>query len=56
MQEKLDQISKRYNLIFVLLFGSRAKNQIQNEESDLDIAILAKNDIHVDLFGKLFTI
>lgn len=40
----IERLSKKFNLKLVILYGSYAKNK-QNENSDIDIAILGKNII-----------
>lgn len=47
-KEKLDQIKKvgqKYDLDFIVMFGSQAKGQIITKETDLDIAVYKTGDI-----------
>jgi len=53
--KKIAAISKKYGLIFIVLFGSRARNQKRTAESDTDIAVLTKNEPDYTLFGELFS-
>ncbi len=61
-ERKIIDLAKRYNLKFVILYGSKAKNR-ENIQSDIDIAILGEEvitfDILVDLnneFAELFCV
>lgn len=48
--EKMKEILvKEFNPFFIILFGSYAK-KMQNSESDIDIAIFAKNKTKKDIF------
>lgn len=38
IKKKIKPIAKKYNLVYVWLFGSYAKN-LQNEDSDIDIIV-----------------
>ncbi|QQG40754.1 MAG: nucleotidyltransferase domain-containing protein [Candidatus Levyibacteriota bacterium] len=44
-KEKMAAIAKKHGLVFVVLFGSKARGEKPNAESDLDIAVLAKKDL-----------
>lgn len=54
-EQKISEISKKYGLIFVILFGSRARGDKQNVESDLDIAVLTEKKPDAHLFGELYS-
>lgn len=44
---KIEKLAKKYNLKFVVLYGSRAKG-IAKENSDIDIAVLGESTIAFD--------
>lgn len=52
---KVEKIAKKYRLAFVIFFGSKARGERANEESDLDIAVLSLQEPDYDLFGKIFS-
>lgn len=56
-KEKLAGIAKRHHLVFVVLFGSRARGERKNVESDLDIAVLVKKEPtyrqYMDIYGDI---
>jgi len=52
-KKKINQIAKKFQLVFVVVFGSQAKEQEQ-KTSDLDIAVLTKKKISYQLFSRLF--
>ena len=54
-KEKIARIAKKYNLVFVILFGSKARKEKPNIETDLDIAVLAKKETDYKLFGNLYS-
>lgn len=52
---RVARVAKKYNLVFVILFGSKARMEKPNPETDFDIAVLTKKDPDYKLFGKLFS-
>lgn len=52
---RVTSVAKKYNLVFVVLFGSKARTEKPNPETDLDIAILTKSEADYKLLGKLFS-
>jgi predicted nucleotidyltransferase len=54
-KKEISRIAKKYKIVFVILFGSRARMEKPNSETDLDIAVLAKKETDYKLFGKLFS-
>lgn len=53
IKKHIATIGKQYDLLFVVLFGSRARKQTHTA-SDLDIAVMVKQTPDEALFGKLF--
>lgn len=51
---KIEKIAKKYKLVFVVLFGSKARKEKANTESDLDIGVLCPQEPDYKLFGNLF--
>ena len=54
-KEKIAAIAKKFNIVFVVLFGSKARSERPNAETDLDIAVLTKKEQDYKLFGNLFS-
>lgn len=54
-KEKIAKIAQKHKLLFVILFGSKARGERENAESDLDIAALSFQEPDYDLFKKLFS-
>lgn len=54
-KEKIAEIAQKHKLLFVILFGSKARGERENAESDLDIAALSFQEPDYDLFKKLFS-
>ena len=54
-KEKMAKIVKKYHLVFVVLFGSKARGEKQNIESDLDIAVLPPEESSYELFKNLYS-
>lgn len=54
-KEKIAKISEKHKLLFVVLFGSKARGERENAESDLDIAVISSQKSDYDLFKKLFS-
>ncbi|PIU03467.1 hypothetical protein COT44_03415 [Candidatus Shapirobacteria bacterium CG08_land_8_20_14_0_20_39_18] len=58
-KEKIFALGKKYNLDFIILYGSVARNQA-GKLSDLDIAVYKKGGItsekYFELYGKMFGI
>lgn len=54
-KEKIRRIAQKYGIVFVVLFGSKARIEKPNAETDLDIAVLVKGKPNYKLFGKLFS-
>lgn len=54
-KEKIAKIAKKYHLKFVVLFGSRARKEARNIESDLDIAVFAGKEVDYKLLLNLFS-
>jgi len=54
-EKELQLIAKKYNLKFIVLFGSKARGQVQNKESDLDIAVFSNKKPDYELFRDLFS-
>lgn len=54
-KEKIAKIARKHKLLFVILFGSKARGEVVNEESDLDIGVLSLQEPDYDLSGKLFS-
>jgi len=55
--QKLSQIKKigeKYDLDFVVLFGSQAKSPSIGQESDLDIAIYKRGEIKSSVFPEIY--
>src|SRR3990167_2558827 len=53
-KKRIAAIAKKYGLTFVILFGSKARLERANPETDLDIAVLAKSNPDYKLFGRLY--
>lgn len=50
--DKIKNVGKKYDLDFILLYGSQAKSKIITKESDFDLAIYKRGDIvPEDYFG-----
>lgn len=54
-KEKIAGVAQDYKLLFVVLFGSKARQERENKESDLDIAVYSIQEPGYDLFKKLFS-
>lgn len=54
-KKKIANISQKHKLVFAILFGSKARGERENKESDLDIAVLSSQESDYDLFKKLFS-
>jgi len=54
-KEKIARIAQKYKIVFVVLYGSKARMEKPNSETDLDIAVLTKKETDYKLFGKLFS-
>jgi len=54
-KERITRIAKKYGIVFVILFGSKARLEKPNSETDIDIAVLTKSKPDYKLFGKLFS-
>lgn len=54
-KEKIARVAQKHRLLFVILFGSKARRERENEESDLDIAVYSLKEPDYDLFKKLFS-
>jgi len=54
-KEKIARIVRKYDIVFVVLFGSRARVEKPNSETDLDVAVLMKTEPDYKLFGTLFS-
>lgn len=54
-REKLVKVAKKYDLMFVVLFGSKARGEHPNAESDIDIAVLPSEESDYELFKNLFS-
>lgn len=54
-KEKIAKIAKKYKLLFVVLFGSKARMEKPNVETDLDLAVLTNMSPDYKLFGNLFS-
>jgi len=56
-QDKIKEIAEKYNLEFVVLFGSQATSQT-HEKSDVDLAVIARMEFNLlrlsDDFSSLF--
>ncbi len=53
-KEKIADVSQRYGLRFVILFGSYAREE-EKDTSDVDVAVLAEHKPDAELFGILFS-
>lgn len=54
-KEKIAKIAQKHKLLFIILFGSKARGERANAESDLDIAVLSFQEPDYNLFKKLFS-
>lgn len=54
-KEKIARVAQDHKLLFVILFGSKARGERENVESDLDIAVLSSQKSDYGLFKKLFS-
>ena len=54
-KEKIAKIAQKYKLLFVILFGSKARGEKPNIETDIDIAVLTNRTPGNKLFGNLFS-
>lgn len=52
-KEKINQIGEKYNLKFILLYGSFARGE-NRPGSDLDIAVLGKKPINLDTLLDIY--
>jgi len=43
-QEKINEIGEKYDLRFLILYGSASKNKL-NEKSDIDIAFFGNDEL-----------
>ena len=53
-RQEIKKIAKKFGLLLVVLFGSKAKSNFR-EESDLDIAVLSEKPPSYRLFKELFS-
>ncbi len=51
--QAIKQIAKRYGLEALLLFGSRAKGDFLHQESDFDVAYIAKKRLSFETEARL---
>lgn len=54
-KEKIGTIAKKYHLKFVILFGSKARLEPRNIESDFDIAVFAGKETDYKFLLNLFS-
>lgn len=54
-KEKIAKIAQKHKLLFVVLFGSKARGERENAESDLDIGVLSSQKSDYDIFNKIFS-
>jgi len=54
-KKKITKIARKHKLLFVILFGSKARGERANAESDLDIAVLCSREPDYDIFKRLFS-
>ena len=52
-KEKIAKIAQKYMLLFVILFGSKARGERANAESDLDIGVLSLHEPDYGLFKNV---
>lgn len=53
---QVKKVGQKYNLDFIVMFGSRAKGQPVTKETDLDIAIYKKGNIKPADFLELYLV
>lgn len=53
-ENKLKEIGQKYKLVFVVLFGSKARGERVNPETDLDIAVLTKKETSYKLYRNIY--
>ncbi|OGK15080.1 hypothetical protein A2690_02285 [Candidatus Roizmanbacteria bacterium RIFCSPHIGHO2_01_FULL_39_12b] len=54
-KEKIAKIAQKHKLLFVILFGSKARGEKPNIETDIDLAVLTNRTPGNKLFGNLFS-
>lgn len=51
---KVEKVGKKYNLDFILLYGSQAKGKSITKETDLDLAIFKRGGIKPSVYFEIY--